>query len=218
MRRFWLIFWILLLFLQVLAIWMMRDARDDRDPLHGMDLSAMIDLGEQTLEAWQRVLETGSSPGDRGDSQTGIGLPDREERMLSLRDLEAGLVSRGLDITVAGDLGAWLSAPKTGSSSSLTLYAEHAYITSLHEMLAFLSAAPEAIDLRRAALHPGPGSAYPSLAFEGKGRAAEMGSLLLGSMERFPDWRIGEIDLSTTGPEAEWWMRGSLLYGEWVGP
>lgn len=217
MRRFWLIFWILLLVLQVLAIWMMRDGRGDRDPLRGMDLTAMIDLGEQTLEAWQRVLENGS-PGDRGNPQTGVGLTDREERMLSLRDLEAGLVSRGLDITVAGDLGAWLSAPQSGSRRSLTLDEEYAYIVSLHDLLDFLSADPEAIALRRAALHPGPGSAFPSLAFEGQGRASEMGSLLLASMERFPGWRLGEVDLSTAGPESQWWLRGSLLYGEWIGP
>ncbi|MEX0331319.1 MAG: hypothetical protein AB3N64_07860 [Puniceicoccaceae bacterium] len=207
--KYWFVLWVLLLLLQVLTSWIMRD-RFPEVTLNTAALDAdLLQLAEQTNATWQDwdvfplPGQAGLNPRSREQD-----LIERESLLLQLKDIEEELYRPDIEMQVADDLELWLK----GDRQSQSEYSITQYIRILIDWLQLVVQESEKFSLEKVSLYPDPSGRLPLLAFEFSGNPIAIGRTLLSLPSDRMLWKLGEMDMIQEEGGQAWWIRGSLSF------
>lgn len=172
----------------------------------------LVELVRLGQEEWARLRTTGKV--EEGE------LPEhpvlrRAEWLLRLREAEARLRAKGVEVAVAEELEKWLDGGTNSRNGARVQGMETAedYLSGITRWCDEWSAVDGGARLVRVWLAPGRAEGYPEVQVELSGRPERAGSQLLAADVPAGGWRWGELELWRADTGSDWWLRGVLRYG-----
>ena len=172
----------------------------------------MLDLARVTLEEWDRAIlaPTAASGARVGENL----LIQREEALLTLKDIERTLMDQGTEGGVVRDLIKWINASSRFFEGEARQVLLLDYLDGVTAWLDPFVIPDENLSLRRVTLQADAHSDYPALVLELGGDPQRMGRTVWSHTRNHPGWSQLEMDLVDGGFPSGWWMRGLYLYAD----